>query len=109
MILRGIFMSWLEEVGLSLDDICGITTDGDNTMIKFGRLLIERAKPKPFFHQLCHAHGLHLAVRDTLPYPGDREKQWKIVAIPSEENKGECIVIAVPISLFFAFSFILAK
>lgn len=80
----------LGEVGLTLNDVCGITTDGDNTMIKFGKLLIEKAQPKPFFHQLCHAHGLHLAVRDTLPYPGDKEKKtWKIVAIPAEENEGE--------------------
>lgn len=46
--------------GLSLDeDIVAIVTDGPNVMLKVGRLV-------PVKHQLCFAHGIHLAVCDVL-------------------------------------------
>uniref|UniRef100_A0A8D8YA29 BED-type domain-containing protein n=1 Tax=Cacopsylla melanoneura TaxID=428564 RepID=A0A8D8YA29_9HEMI len=50
----------LSYFGLSLkDDIVGIVTDGPNVMLKVGKLL-------PVKHQLCFAHGIHLAVCDVL-------------------------------------------
>ena len=79
----------LADVGLSIADICGITTDGDNTMVKLGKLLTESAHPKAFYHQQCLAHALHLAVRDTLSYPGEEKKQWKLVAVPPEDAEGK--------------------
>lgn len=46
--------------GLSMEhDIMGQVTDGASVMKKLGRLL-------PSSHQLCHCHGLHLAVVDVL-------------------------------------------
>lgn len=54
----------LQTVGLDLRDISGITTDGASVMKKLGRLLTEKVHPQPFYHQLCMAHGLHLAVLD---------------------------------------------
>jgi hypothetical protein len=50
----------LHEFDLSLDkDVIGITTDGARVMKKMGGIL-------GIVHQLCHAHGLHLAVCDVL-------------------------------------------
>lgn len=49
----------LTEYGLVESDIVAITTDGAKVMVKMGRQL-------PFIHQLCMAHGLHLAVMDVL-------------------------------------------
>jgi hypothetical protein len=49
----------LAEICLNLGDIFGIATDGANVMRKLGRLL-------GTFPQLCHAHGIHLAVVDVL-------------------------------------------
>jgi hypothetical protein len=49
--------------GLSMDEhISACTTDGASVMVAFGRLLSE----KNVHHQQCFAHGLHLAVLDTL-------------------------------------------
>lgn len=50
----------LEEFGLSVENhIAGVVSDGASVMIKYARLLgIE--------HQICHSHGLHLAVCDVL-------------------------------------------
>lgn len=79
----------LAEFGLSIGDFCGITTDGDTTMIKLGKLMIRRAYPEPFYHQQCFAHCLHLGVRDTLPYPEDEKKPWKLVAIAPQESEGD--------------------
>lgn len=48
----------LDEFGISLtDDIAAFTTDGASTMIKIGKIIT----PK---HQLCLAHGIHLAMVD---------------------------------------------
>jgi hypothetical protein len=50
----------LEEFHLDLKcDIIAVTTDGASVMKKMGRIL-------ECEHQLCHAHGLHLAVCDVL-------------------------------------------
>ena len=50
----------LEKFGLDLSsDIFGITTDGASTMVKMGKLL-------QVCHQLCHCHGMHLAVTKIL-------------------------------------------
>jgi hypothetical protein len=50
----------LEEFGLSLDKhIVSCVTDGASVMVKFGRLIA-------CDHNLCYAHGIHLAVCDVL-------------------------------------------
>ena len=50
----------LEAFGLNLDtDIVGICTDGASVMCKVGKLIGVQ-------HQLCLAHGIHLAVHDVL-------------------------------------------
>lgn len=54
----------LLKIGLELADVRGITTDGDRTMRKLGRNLKKSIHPKPFYHQECFAHALHLAVKN---------------------------------------------
>ena len=50
----------LKDFGLMLQDhIVGMVTDGASVMIKTGRL-------SGIIHQICHSHGLHLAVCDVL-------------------------------------------
>ncbi len=52
--------SKLQEFGLNLTkDIVGATTDGASVMKKTGRIMEVE-------HQLCHCHGLHLAVTGVL-------------------------------------------
>ncbi|XP_043210081.1 uncharacterized protein LOC122375011 [Amphibalanus amphitrite] len=54
----------LAEFGLELSKhVTCVTTDGASVMVKFGKSL-------PCEHQLCFAHGVHLAVVDAL-YSGD--------------------------------------
>lgn len=45
--------------GISLEDIVAIVTDGAAVMLKFGRITGKK-------HQLCMAHGIHLAVMKTM-------------------------------------------
>lgn len=74
--------------GLVESDIVAITTDGAKVMVKMGRQL-------PFTHQLCMAHGLHLAVMDVL------YSKEVIAMVPSgevddrEEAAGDGLVRAV--------------
>lgn len=50
----------LQSFGLDLEsDIVGICTDGASVMCKVGKLISGE-------HQLCYAHGIHLAVQDVL-------------------------------------------
>lgn len=50
----------LEEVDLCLkNDVVAVVTDGASVMLKFGRLIGKH-------HQLCLAHGIHLAVVQSL-------------------------------------------
>ena len=49
----------LREYDLNAQDIIAITTDGAKVMLKMGRQL-------PFAHQVCVAHGLHLAVMEVI-------------------------------------------
>ena len=49
----------LAEFGLNLQHVMGVTSDGAAVMVKFGKQL-------PCDHQLCLAHGIHLAVVDVL-------------------------------------------
>ena len=50
----------LESFGLTMKDrIVGMVTDGASVMIKTGKL-------SGIIHQICHSHGLHLAVCDVL-------------------------------------------
>ena len=47
----------LYEFGLKMEDIVAATTDGASVMKSFGRIIC-------CVHQLCSAHGYHLAVTD---------------------------------------------
>jgi len=49
----------LHEFGLEMEDIVAATTDGASEMKSFGRMIC-------CVHQLCFAHGYHLAVTDFL-------------------------------------------
>ena len=50
----------LKDFGLTLQEhIVGMVTDGASVIIKTGRL-------SSIIHQICHSHGLHLAVCDVL-------------------------------------------
>ena len=49
----------LHEFGLKMEDIVAVTTDGASVMKRFGRMIY-------CVHQLCFAHGYHLAVTDFL-------------------------------------------
>lgn len=51
-----LFRQKLEEFDLKVEQQFGISTDGASLMKKMGSLL-------KIYHQLCHAHGLHLAGR----------------------------------------------
>ena len=52
--------NWIATFGLALrTDIVSCTTDGASVMVKFGKLIDSE-------HQLCYAHGVHLAVTDIL-------------------------------------------
>lgn len=59
-----------------MTDIVSITTDGAKVMVKMGRQL-------PIIHQLCMAHGLHLAVMDVL------YSKEVIKMVPSGEVDGQ--------------------
>lgn len=56
---RDLVRAVLSTYGLVEADVIGITTDAAKVMVKMGRQL-------PFTHQLCIAHGLHLAVMDVI-------------------------------------------
>lgn len=62
--LEKILTDALGEVGLRINDISGLKTDAAAVMKKLGRTLKKSAAPRPFYNQLCLAHGLDLAVRD---------------------------------------------
>ena len=89
----------LAELSLDMADICGITTDGCPVMEKLGRKLKRAAGTRPFYHQLCLAHGLHLAVKDTFSTaatltraPADTagSQTWRLVnLLQEEEREGE--------------------
>ena len=49
----------LHEFGLNMEDIVAATTDGASVMKSFGRMIC-------CIHQLCFAHGYHVAVTDFL-------------------------------------------
>ena len=51
-----LFSKKLEEFDLKLEKQFGLSTDGASLMKKMGSLL-------NIYHQLCHAHGIHLAGR----------------------------------------------
>jgi hypothetical protein len=49
----------LQSFGLDLESDVGICTDEASVMCKVGKLISGE-------HQLCYAHGIHLAVQDVL-------------------------------------------
>jgi hypothetical protein len=66
-------------------DVIAITTDGVSVMKKMGRIVCT-------VHQLCHAHGLHLAVCDVLYKvipEADVEEDVQVDAAVEEEEVGE--------------------
>ena len=68
----------LESFGLKLKtDVVGMTTDGAAVMKKLGEL-------SGIVHQLCHSHGIHLAVTDVL-----YKKQPAILYDDDEEESGD--------------------
>jgi hypothetical protein len=71
----------LNDFGLCLqDDILGMVTDGASVMVKTGRL-------SNVVHQLCHSHGIHLAVADVLYKPKEREEEEEEEALePVQET-----------------------
>ena len=78
----------LGKLGLMISDISGITTDGATSMCKLGKLMQAAAAPQPFYHQLCFAHALHLAVKDTLL------RKSKARQSNTEENEFETYILA---------------
>lgn len=54
-------------------------------MQKLGKLIKKRVQNKPFFHQVCFSHGLHLAVRDT--FEGFCQSMGQVS--PSAEKAGD--------------------
>lgn len=60
----------LNTYDLDFQDIYGLTSDAASPMIKLGSLIANERGPKPFYHQTCYAHGIHLAVVDTLKWKG---------------------------------------
>ena len=85
--------------------------NGAKVMIKLGKLLQRAASPSLFYHHMCFAHALHLAVRDTLGDPyldveNEAESAWIFSGIDqttSDQNldsgteggdKGEIFVIS---------------
>jgi hypothetical protein len=76
LIIFAIFLQErLESFGLSTVGMVGLTSDGAATMVAAGRRL-------GIIHQLCHAHGVHLAVMDVI-YKGRQAAEQE-----EEENEG---------------------
>ena len=65
-------------------------TDAAASMLKLGRLIAEEKSSKIFFHQTWYAHGIHLAVRDTLnekkSSPTDETQSTSVLGIPTVGN-----------------------
>ena len=76
--IQSALLEALDKLDLEIQNICGITTDGDPVMVKLGRLLRNSVAPKPFYHQQCLAHALDLAVRST----------FKQKEVPDDETEG---------------------
>ena len=88
-ILRAIKDALHQNIGLSLIDIKGITTDGASTMYRLATLIKEESGDQLFFHQACYAHALHLAVMDTLKGVRVTEEHVKFRRRRGEENEEE--------------------
>lgn len=104
-ILEKALLEALLKFGLTLQDIRGITTDAAFVMQELGRNLKKAAASNPFYHQLCFAHGIHLAVLDTFfeangtPKSGfsdDEEdeplygpQRWQLAGICESNEDGE--------------------
>lgn len=59
---RAMLLKEISSFGLDKADIVGLTTDGSQAMLAMGNKL----ELMNWNHQLCMAHGLHLAVQDVL-------------------------------------------
>lgn len=77
--------SLLNEFGLDTVDLSAMTTDGASVMANVASLMeIESTRKKPFHHQKCLAHALHLAVEDIL-----LPKKKKTIVMETTEVDGE--------------------
>ena len=90
----------LEDFGLTLQEhIVGMVTDGASVMIKTGRL-------SNIIHQICHSHGLNLAVCDVLykkccniestNEAKDYEYDYDIFKSSDDENDDEAWQVILP-------------
>ena len=93
----------VEQLGLVLSDFKGITTDAASVMRKVGEMLKKAAEPSPFYHQLCLAHGIHLAVLDTFKCQSLAKDQredtgepgaWHLVNVAEIDSEGIVIKIS---------------
>lgn len=86
---KKIFENCLSSFELSLDDLVGVTSDGASVMKKLGILL-------NVIHQICLAHGIHLAVLKCLYKKKDDSSQESNdneegqMEIETEENEDSC-------------------
>lgn len=83
---RKIMKKLLKDFNLNLDNIASVTTDGARVMKKMGREI----GPD---HQICFAHGLHLAVCDLLykkkPKPGKPVEVHEVEAADEDDEEDE--------------------
>ena len=77
----------LVSVGLDLKDISGITTDGGTNVCCLARK-IKKAVAR-FYHQVCLAHGLHLAVGDALSDKSDSSRASPRTDKEDETTQGD--------------------
>ncbi|XP_003738410.1 uncharacterized protein LOC100905896 [Galendromus occidentalis] len=83
--LHEVLLDNLTELNLSIGDIKGITTDAASVMRRVGDLLAASAGSDQFYHQLCFAHGLHLAVLDTLKVTTHTAPaEWDLVDVQAD-------------------------
>ena len=79
----------LVSVGLDLKDISGITTDGGKNVCSLARKIKQAVAPEPFYHQVCLAHGLHLAVGDALSDQSDSSRASPRTDKEDETTQGD--------------------
>lgn len=73
----------LSEYNAKLEtNIVGFTSDGASVMVKLGTLL------KGILHQLCLAHGLHLAAVDAVYRPEDPHAETQVLTLTLKKYAG---------------------
>ena len=80
----------LQSFGINLvEHVVTLTTDGPNAMKKLGRISLVN-------HQLCHSHGLHLAVCDLLYKKSTRDEELPIQEQEVEPDNSGIWIHEVP-------------